>query len=589
MLESSPPHVHRILKNKNVALFKALLKECGHPDHMLVEEMLQGSKLTGLLPKSNVFPSMPARAMISEQDLRKASVWVRPRVLGLTTGSGSPQLDSEVWAATLEEVAQGWLEGPVEPEQLDLLYPGGWVPARRFAVSQAEKLRLIDDYSLPQVNAAFSASERILLDDVDRIGGLAKFMMMTAIQAGKPTKLLGRTLDLRAAYRQLGVAAESGWAAVVAVYCPGQAKAKLFRQLALPFGASASVWSFNRFSRAIHRLGVSIMKLSWCVYFDDFPIIEPEASQRSAYHSSLTLLALLGWDVSSGESKAAAFAEVMPALGVEFDLTNSARGACLVGNKASRVTQLRALAANTLESGHLLPRDAASMRGRYQYAEGQTFGHAACSALFSLGVRSRQPGGQSDLTEELRQAIGWLASHVINCPPRRVPMPDGSPPLIIFTDGAFEPGAEGNMVATCGGVLVDGGRCRSYFGAVVPPRLTKLWASEGSKQLIGQIELVPVVLARRLWASQIQGRKLICFLDNEAGREGLVKGFSPAMYSRQILQAIAAEELKAQAWPWFARVSTHSNVADAPSRLDFTDMLRMGAREVPIPDHTWDL
>jgi len=432
MLESCPPHVRRILEGKNVALFKALLKECGHPDHLLINEMLQGSKLTGLLPKSHVFPSMPARAMMAEQDLRKASVWVRPRVLGLTTGSGSTQLDSEVWAATMQEVEQGWLEGPLEPEQLDLLYPAGWVPARRFAVSQADKMRLIDDYSLPQVNAAFSASERILLDDVDRIGGLTKFMMMTSLQEAMPTKLLGRTLDLRAAYRQLGVATESGWAAVVAVYCPGQSRARLFRQLALPFGASASVWSFNRFSRAIHRLGISVMKLTWCVYFDDFPIIEPEASQRSAYHASLTLLALLGWDVSSGESKSAAFAEVMPALGVEFDLSNSASGICLVRNKASRVTQLRALAASTLESGLLLPRDAASMRGRYQYAEGQTFGHAACSALFSLGVRSRQPGGKSELTEELRQAIGWLSSHVINCPPRRVPMPDDRPPLIIL-------------------------------------------------------------------------------------------------------------------------------------------------------------
>ncbi len=589
MLASCPPHVRRILKGKNVALFRALLKECGHPDHLLVDEMLQGSKLTGLLPKSGVFPSMPARAMMSEKDLLKASVWVRPRVLGLTTGSGSSQLDCEVWEATLEEVANGWLEGPVEPEQLDLLFPNGWVPARRFAVTQADKMRLIDDYSLPQVNAAFSASERILLDDVDRIGGLAKFMMMAALQSGKPTKLLGRTLDLRAAYRQLGVASESGWAAVVAVYCPGQARARLFRQLALPFGASASVWSFNRFSRAIHRLGISIMKLTWCVYFDDFPIIEPEASQKSAYHASLTLLAQLGWDVSSGESKSAPFADVMPALGVEFDLTNSALGICLVRNKASRVVQLRALAASTLESGLLLPREAASMRGRYQYAEGQTFGHAACAALFSLGVRSRQQGCQAALTEDLRQSVGWLAAHVTNCPPRRVPMPDGSPPLIIFTDGAFEPGAGGSMVATCGGVLVDGGRCHSFFGAVVPARLTDLWSSEGSKQLIGQIELMPVLLARRLWARQIQGRKIIFFLDNEAGREGLVKGFSPAKFSRQILQAIAAEELRSQASPWFARVSTHSNIADAPSRLDFADMQSRGARAVTVPDHTWNL
>jgi len=124
---------------------------------------------------------------------------------------------------------------------------------------------------------------------------------------------------------------------------------------------------------------------------------------------------------------------------------------------------------------------------------------------------------------------------------------------------------------------------------VVPDRLTKLWASEGSKQLIGQVELIPVLLARRIWAQQTRGRKLIFFLDNEAGREGLVKGFSPAKFSRQILQAIAAEELRAQAWPWYARVSTHSNVADAPSRLEFKALVAMGATGVAVPDRAWDL
>jgi len=168
-------------------------------------------------------------------------------------------------------------------------------------------------------------------------------------------------------------------------------------------------------------------------------------------------------------------------------------------------------------------------------------------------------------------------------------MPDGNPPILIFTDGAFEPSAGGTMVATCGGVLVDRGRCCSYFGAVVPDRLLKLWSSEGSRQLIGQIELVPVLVARRLWAPVIQGRKLLVFLDNEAGREGLVKGFSPARFSRQILQAIAAEELKAQAWPWYARVSTHSNVADAPSRLNFFEVKGLGAAEARIPECAWDL
>ena len=39
------------------------------------------------------------------------------------------------------------------------------------------KIRAIDDYSLPQTNSGFSVNEMLMLDDVDSVAALAKFML----------------------------------------------------------------------------------------------------------------------------------------------------------------------------------------------------------------------------------------------------------------------------------------------------------------------------------------------------------------------------------------------------------------------------
>ena len=98
------------------------------------------------------------------------------------------------------------------------------------------KLRLIDDFSLPQINSAFSPSERITLEDIDSYAAQTKALMLEAQQAHVALSLVGRTLDLRAAYSQLAVSPQSRWSAIVAVWDPTIGRVAFFHQLALPFG-----------------------------------------------------------------------------------------------------------------------------------------------------------------------------------------------------------------------------------------------------------------------------------------------------------------------------------------------------------------
>ena len=591
LLAASPPTVQRILAGKNMELLRQLLLEIDWPDTGLVAELLAGTVLTGVQPESNVFAHKEPTQALSLESLRQAAKWTVPKVAALTRASGDLALDAAVWHETGEELASGWLLGPFSSEALDAEFPAGWLPARRFGVTTGSgattKVRVIDDYSLPQTNSGYSSRERIHLDDIDSVAGLAKFMVMKAKALGVPLEVLGRTLDLKAAYRQIAVSPESAWCAIISVYSPPAQRALYYKQVALPFGSTASVHIFNRLARALWALGVRLLGLSWCNYFDDYPLLEGSSTLVSARVAAEGLMKILGWRVSQSPDKQLAFSPTFGLLGVEMDLTRSSVGQIVLRNKPSRVLQLQELTAAILAKGVLGPSDAASLRGKFQYAEGQSFGKAAAAALRVVSSRAHQHSSEIGLSDDLRGAIRWLADHVLTCAPRRLPMPGHLHPAVVFSDGAFEPALGGApMQASCGAVLMIAGRCVEHISESIPSHLLDRWLA-GRKQPISQIELIPVLLARRVWKQRCVHHKWLFFVDNDGARENLVRGDSNSEFNQRIVQAVMAEELSQPGWPWFSRVATLSNISDGPSRLDCSQVEALGSTRVSVPSAAW--
>ena len=54
-------------------------------------------------------------------------------------------------------------------------------------------------------------------------------------------------------------------------------------------------------------------------------------------------------------------------------------------------------------------------------------------------------------------------------------------------------------------------------------------------------------------------------MDNESARVAAIKAYSPVMASTRILAEISRFDYIHQTFPWYARVSTYSNIGDAPS------------------------
>ena len=106
-------------------------------------------------------------------------------------------------------------------------------------------------------------------------------------------------------------------------------------------------------------------------------------SQRSAEE----LFKLLGWQVSEKPSKCKPFAKSFEALGVVIDFSRSCSNEILVKNKESRLEALELQVAEIVSSGVCSQARANSLRGVFQFAEGQLYGQVA--ALMMPVFKSR--------------------------------------------------------------------------------------------------------------------------------------------------------------------------------------------------------
>lgn len=162
----------------------------------------------------------------------------------------------------------------------------------------------------------------------------------------------------------------------------------------LPFGASASVFSFNRLSKAIQLVGTRLFGLVWSSYIDDYTQFDIAPSGDSAQRTAESFLDLIGWKYSRKDSKRLPMSNVFTVLGVEVDLRRSRFGEIVVKNKKARVEQICCDIDAVLAEGHFPANLASSLRGRLQFAESQTFGRAVSLHMKACHSRAMQQRGR---------------------------------------------------------------------------------------------------------------------------------------------------------------------------------------------------
>ncbi|CAE7638477.1 Abcb1a [Symbiodinium sp. CCMP2592] len=598
------PDREELVHDKKFLLFKSMCEHAGVEDAELSTLQIVGAELTGIGGYSNLFDPVEAVPALTQAQVMKAARWTRRKVLGRQRPDDDTCIAEAVWTATLDEVSKGWLSGPYsESEVAERLGPL-FVASRRFGLEQSDKVRMIDDMSETLVNAGFASSYKLDLGGVDEVvvlcrafveavfedrtvvlrlssGTELRGLLHSSLTVQQAKTLVGRTLDLEAAYKQMLIAKASQWAGVLTVRNPSGGNS-LFIANVLPFGGSSAVYSFNRLSRALHRIGSRLFFLVWGNYYDDFPQIDLEACGDEAQYAAERLLSLLGWRFSRKDSKRRPAARKFDALGVTVDLSESSLGKVKVGNKASRVEQISGQVAQILATGRLTVAVAAALRGRLQFAESHMFGRIVRQRMRRFHKRACGSDSSSHINSELRDELEWARDFVRVCRPRYVEAARSATRAVIFTDAALE---DNDSVASVGAVIYlesNDGQRMYHISAAVPEALLR-HVQQKSPKVIACLELMAAVATVCKIAPLLKGRRVFCYIDNEAARACMVNMFSPVLAMNRLVQLLSSVVWENSTHLWVSRVPSDSNIADAPSRLDCTLVDSLNSQLLTFP------
>ncbi|CAE7779383.1 unnamed protein product [Symbiodinium sp. CCMP2592] len=454
------PDVERVTKGKALALFRELLEETGFPDMSVVDLLTDGVPLVGQEAESPLFAKRP-KPMDLEPDQLKAQALLRRRALQKMKGLVSEQDYKAMKDETSEELAEGFLTGPYHSEQevSDILKTDAWSLSPRFLLRQGEdaKIRIIDDFKMSAVNRAFGSSSFLELQDTDYAVGLLRFLSRVLQDRSKvrvplsdgtvlegnwdpemlrQPALLGKTLDLSKAYRQVSIHPSTREHAVLGFPDP-QGKWEFYIAQSLPFGAAASVYGFNKVALAILHIMVVKFAAIATDFYDDYTVYEFRPAAFLLDKVLMRLLDLLGWTYAKSGRKFVPFDNKVVSLGVSLGLDEIWGGTLKVENKAGRLEKIAELLRTVAQGGAVTRSDVASLHGLINFAGGLIMG-------FELKPTSRMlsralSGPFQGSTLELRLACALALDVIAQCRPKRCPATI-LPPIVLYTDGAFEKG-----------------------------------------------------------------------------------------------------------------------------------------------------
>ena len=560
------PLVAKVVANKKLLLFQEILKEIEFPDLDVVDEMVCGADLTGDVPLTGLLPPKFVPPMLDESSLSHQSKLLRQGKSDHASSSGVREVDLEVWRKTLEEVELSWMEGPFELSSIPETSP----ITRRFGLQQKHKTRLIDDFTQSGVNHFVTVHEAPSLHTVDIAASVIMVWLRLCSQRKVSSQMLIKTFDLSSAYKQIALSAAGRKFAYISVWDPFENCPRYFRSLVLPFGAVKSVHSFLRVARALWWIGVKGCSLIWTSFYDDFLLLSKPELAKSAEQAAVALFKLTGWLFAEDGRKCVPFGACCDALGVSFDLTDSAQLKSCIKNTDTRKNELAADLKVIIDQKVLGAKQAQRIRGRMQFADSQLFGRTSkrCLAVlsdFAVGLRHKL------CTKDIFFLDLFVNFLMTGVPRLLLPADEGN--ILIFTDACYERESR-EWICGIGGVMIDPlQKSRRFFSFELDETLRNCLGEKEKKQIIFEAETLAAVSAVLLWKKYIGNRRCIIFVDNEGTKFSMLKARSDNCVVDALVEQFAIFESKSQVLTWIDRVASKSNIADKPSRGDIEELI----------------
>ena len=372
------PRIERVTGTKKSVAMRRLLLQVGHVDPDVADLVREGFPLVGWLPRSGLWDAdcEPPSLSVAVEALTASAEDISSRSVKGVCRHRDAELEPAIWAATVEESSKGWLTF-----SQDVSVPESHVVSSRFGVKQKNKIRPIDNFKSSCVNAACGVQEKVAMDGIDEIVSLCLHWLRRRKPLSAEDRILGRTWDLKSAYKQLAVKREHKRFALICVVDPESNRVRIAEIHSMPFGAVAAVHAFLRCGEGIKAIGRGKLHLVMTNFFDDFTVL---ASRANCKHVQLVVSFLfrkLGWDVAPEEKKNAPFAEVFDVLGVHVDLSKQQEGKVSIKNTPDRLAELQADVSRILENGSISYEESQRLRGRFLFAEQNVWGRNSRQAI----------------------------------------------------------------------------------------------------------------------------------------------------------------------------------------------------------------
>ena len=586
----APEHVRSLPTSINVAFVAALVVAQQWPDQLLPAKLLFGSPMVGDFPASGVFRPNVQSARRSPSDL-DLSAWVEDlhskiEIRGRRSSKKAAEDARRVLRKTMEEVDApppkgGWVEGPFSKEEMYERFPSGFWPSRRFGVLQKGVIRPCDDCKESWIKACSTVRESISPDAADFPSHVASLFYSIL---GSTTRLRGGCDDWKKAYRQIPVDDPSR--SVVACWDPDAKSVAYFVVLGHVFGAVHAVGSFNAVSKF---LTVSCRSLFACCggnYFDDHVMVEPSFAGDSAQLGLACMAHACGFLFDP--DKHVSMAERFVYLGVQNDFSRVPEGVSVLRILPTRKAALVEACGGFLKSGAMSQGQAASLRGKLYFAATSAYGKVGRAALQPILQRQEGRGRSSDrLTPAMVLSLKFFITLLHHMPDREIVLSGAArrPPLLVWSDASWERG-----VGWLGFVVYDPAQARFFYSdSPVPDHVLEFFVQK--KQKIGQCEILAASSVYTSMPDLFRGREAIHWIDNTSAISCLLHGYSGKLDSALLVNAFHLFNAGLRVRVHFEYVESKANVADLPSRQEFTYLLlSLAARRVPTfihPAGTW--
>ena len=496
--EDAPRHVRDVLGPDVVPdLVREMATEAGYPDADLVAEGLRhGFPITGTLPRYAPRPvaehTEAERAERSAAGRKLHADAAATNEATLRKVHNSRPTEDEA-AALVQEADKEVDRGRAVrfPSTSTATQSGVLCP--RFAVHQGHKYRVIDDLTMPGVNAACLSDATITYEGIDCVIAAAQRKVTTGWRPGR-VLTLGKQ-DFKSAYKTLAVASKDLAYTRCAFRAHGSVHA--LQLTALPFGAVGSVHAWDMVGEAVQTVLACIFGVASTRYVDDLIFAEwEEDADDTATVTKTATEGILGWGLD--ERKAETGARDCVVLGVRVQVVGGADRPprLLLTIPTDKADKWIADIDRALTSNQLTPADARTLCGRLAWASSVVFD--AVARPYAWPLHRRAEGGGPELTDRLRKALAWWKAFIASKPVRDVGLqPSQRTRIVVYTDAAGSGGV---------GMVAHGPGGTVWSASTIPRHTANLF--RGRANAIVAYELAAAVSALN-WACRREGAEVL--------------------------------------------------------------------------------